>query len=219
MPFVCIYTYLYHIFLIPLSIDGHSGCFHILIIVRLSVFLIFDEIHCHPSAVKQRSQRLSMVEWKVIHSSRRIVWNMYQNVRCVYLDPVCSLLGIYPETISQIMMGSKNFIRALFTVSTNYNFWLSISRDWLSKLHRDNATLYSNYKRQTSVCTEWQIACYRTASEIACEGWIGRYLKRCSPERCHQVAVDFCSQLWTFGGLFYEQIRIIIVKIIKRFQN
>ena len=31
---VCVYIYLYHIFFIYSSVDGHIGCFHILVIVN-----------------------------------------------------------------------------------------------------------------------------------------------------------------------------------------
>ena len=32
--YVCIYIYIYHIFLFHLSVDGHLGCFHILAVVN-----------------------------------------------------------------------------------------------------------------------------------------------------------------------------------------
>lgn len=135
----------------------------------------------------------------------------------IFLTPVFSLLGIYPETISQIMKGSKK--QSTIRISTNCNFWLPIHRDWLSKLGRDNVTLYYHYKQWcTTVCPEWKKACYRTVYETIRRKIDSKISERMFTKVNHskwQLVFASSSELF----LVILQIRIVIVKTIKLFQN
>ena len=51
-------VYMYHSFLVHSSADGHLGCFHVLAIKNIYLFLAMLDLHCCPQAFSGGTSRV-----------------------------------------------------------------------------------------------------------------------------------------------------------------